>query len=514
MSFYIYDITFLIIFSLGVGIFLWKRKKNLKREGIMYLYRTQVGVKFINYVGEKYKKTLSVLGFIGVVCGYLLMASMMYFLYKLVYIYLFVPEIVKAIKIPPLMPLIPYLPEAFKIDFLPPFYFTYWIIAIAVIAIFHEFAHGIIARLYNVKILTTGFGFLGPFLAAFVEPDEKQMEKKSKYQQIAILSAGVFTNLILAILFFLLLSVFFVLTYIPAGAIFNTYTPGIVNINSINMVGGKVVNDASAQGLLNIIKENNLSDDLILGGNGNTLELTKIVADGKTYYISIENFKVQLEKSLEEDLEKVALYEDLPAINAGLRGAIIEINGIKITDHDDLALILKDYDVGDKVKIITKDVKGKGERLEYEIILAEDSNQYEGLEGEFYSLKSGNENIEVKKKAVIGIGFMNTNQKVLGTVADMFNFFKKPATFYEPRFNIDLIVFIYNLIWWLALINLSVALINMWPVAIFDGGRMFMLSIWAITGSEKFAQIMFKLATYLILGALLVLMLGWFSAMF
>jgi len=54
----------------------------------------------------------------------------------------------------------------------------------------------------------------------------------------------------------------------------------------------------------------------------------------------------------------------------------------------------------------------------------------------------------------------------------------------------------------------------MWPVAIFHGGRMFMLTIWAITGSEKFAQAMFKLVTYIILGALLLLMLGWFVAIF
>jgi len=197
MSIYIYDITFLVLFTAFVIWFLYSRRANLKREGIMYLYKTQWGVRFINYVGGKYKRTLSVLAFVAVVCGYFLMAAMMYFLYQLVYVYLFVPEVVRAIKIPPLIPLVPYLPEAFNVSFLPPFYFTYWIIAIAVIAIFHEFAHGVIARRYGVNIQTTGFGFLGPFLAAFVEPDEKQMEAKPKYQQIAILSAGVFTNLVL-----------------------------------------------------------------------------------------------------------------------------------------------------------------------------------------------------------------------------------------------------------------------------------------------------------------------------
>ncbi len=487
MSFYIYDISFLVIFSLLVGLFLYKKRHNLKKEGIMYLYRTRVGIRFINYVGGKYKRTLSVLGFIGIVTGYLLMAAMMWFLYKLLYIYLFVPDLVRAIKIPPLMPLIPYLPEAFKISFLPPFYFTYWIISIAVIALFHEFAHGIIAKRYDIPILTTGFGFLGPFLAAFVEPDEKVMEKKPKYEQLAVLSAGVFTNLVLAILFFLLLSVFFVLTYIPAGAMFNTYTPGLIEVSSIAMIGGKIVSDASGSGLLKLIEDNGLKDDLILGSNGNELKLTKIKANDKIYYTNIDSFKGQLEK----DNEIVAVFENLPAIEVGLRGAIIKIQDNKIKDYEDLAKVMDGFEVGDNIKIVTKE---DGEILEYDLILGEDPNQ--------------------PGRAVLGIGLMNFEGRMLGQITEFFNFFKKAGTNYEPRFNADFVLFIYNLIWWLALINLSVALVNMWPVAIFDGGRFFMLTIWAITGSEKFAMSAFKFMTYLILGALALLMLGWFVAIF
>ncbi len=489
MSFYIYDVAFLIIFSLFVGIFLYKKRHNLKREGVMYLYRTKVGIRFINYVGKKYKKTLGVLGFIGVICGYLLMIGMLYFLYNLLYIYLFKPDIVRQIKIPPLIPLIPYLPEAFKIDFLPPFYFTYWIISIAVIAIFHEFAHGIIAKRYDVPIITTGFGFLGPFLAAFVEPDEKKMVKKSKYQQIAILSAGVFTNLILAIIFFLLLSVFFVLTYAPSGAIFNTYTPEVINVTGISMIDGKIVEGANKDKLLKMINQNNLTDDLVLGSNGNNINLTKIIADNTTYYTNIENFKIQLKQG-----EMVAVYQDLPAINLGLKGAIIKINEYEIREYEDLADIMKNFKPKDEIKITTKYSKnGKKEILEYDVVLAKDVNS---------------------ERAVIGIGLIDYKERILGKIADFFNFFKKPGTNYDPRFNVDLIVFIYNLIWWLALINLSVALVNMWPVAIFDGGRMFFLTIWVITGSERLGKLAFKLMTYLILGSLLLLMFGWFNAVF
>jgi len=283
-----------------------------------------------------------------------------------------------------------------------------------------------------------------------------------------------------------MLSGFFALSYVPAGAMFNTYTPGLVEVGKINQIDGKVLNSASGQGILDLIEENNLTDDLILG----EINFTKVVADGETYYTTIESLKAQLE----QDVEAVGLYEDLPAINAGLRGAIVEVNGVKIKTHDDLALVLEGYSVGDSVEVVTKDYENGDGVLEYELKLGEDPNE----EG----------------RAVIGIGFFASDGRILGKITEFFNFFKKPATYYEPRFNADLVIFIYNLIWWLALINLSVALINMWPVAIFDGGRMFMLSVWGLTGSEKLGMFMFKLMTWLILGALALLMIGWYVAVF
>ena len=221
MSFFIYDLTFLIAFGLFVIIFLYRRRKNLQREGILYLYRTKLGVRFIDYVGKKYKRTLKVFSYFVVFMGYVLMVIMIYLLGQLVYYFLKYPGVVRAIKIPPIMPLIPYLPSIFNISFLPPFYFTYWINAIAIIAISHEFAHGIFARFIKVKVKSTGFGFLGPFLAAFVEPDEKQMNKKPVFSQLSVLSAGSSANFIMTILFFILMYLFFVLTFVQAGATFD-----------------------------------------------------------------------------------------------------------------------------------------------------------------------------------------------------------------------------------------------------------------------------------------------------
>src|SRR3989344_7022338 len=139
MNFIVYDLVFLAAFAIFVSVFLYTRRKNLKRDGLLFLYKTSWGINLIEKTGEKYKKTLGVLSYVSIATGYILMVVMFYMLGKIVYLYITLPAIVREIKIPPITPLIPYLPQVFGLDFLPPFYFTYWIVIIAIIAISHEF---------------------------------------------------------------------------------------------------------------------------------------------------------------------------------------------------------------------------------------------------------------------------------------------------------------------------------------------------------------------------------------
>jgi membrane-associated protease RseP (regulator of RpoE activity) len=83
-------------------------------------------------------------------------------------------------------------------------------------------------------------------------------------------------------------------------------------------------------------------------------------------------------------------------------------------------------------------------------------------------------------------------------------------TFYSPKFNPPITKFFYDLLWWIVLINLSLALTNMLPVGIFDGGRFFMLTVLAITGNKKIAEKSFKIATKFILALFVLLMVLWF----
>ena len=95
MNFIIFDIALLIIFVACISIFLFIKRKNLKREGLLFLYKTKIGVKIIERIGKKYTKLLNVLSYISIILGFLLMIGVLYFFGKIIWIYIFQAEIVK-----------------------------------------------------------------------------------------------------------------------------------------------------------------------------------------------------------------------------------------------------------------------------------------------------------------------------------------------------------------------------------------------------------------------------------
>jgi len=478
MSFFVYDLGFLIIVSILGSIFLYKRRKNLNREmGIFFLYRTKVGIKLIERVSKKYKKLLNSIKYAIIALGYLLMAGIIYLLSESVYSYVKYPLVAELINAPPVFPVIPYFPKIFGVESMfPPFYFTYFIIAFVVVAVVHEFAHGIYARLYKIKIKSTGFAFLGPLLAgAFVEQDEKQMGKAKKVDQMTILAAGVFANVILTIIAFLLLWFIFTINFVPGGAIFNAYSSSQINISSISDIGGIEVLNPTNQELISIIN-GGMPVDLTIN-NGEEVNLTRLSTDGEDYYFDSEKFKA----GLEQGGEKILVYGDYPAINAGMQGEIIWVQDEKIGTYNDLSKVMPNYAPGQKINVKTS---YKGEIFDYNLILAEDPNQ--------------------NGRAIMGIG--NTLSSML-KIEDRFTFFKVPLTKYN--YKSGFLYFLYYLVFWVFLLNLLVAFFNMIPCLIFDGGRFFYLTVWGITKNEKIARKMYKWAGIIILASVVLLLVVW-----
>lgn len=82
----------------------------------------------------------------------------------------------------------------------------YGIVALIVAVVVHEFSHGIMARVYQLRVKTMGLLFLIIPVGAFVEPDEDELKAASRRNRLRVFSAGPASNLALAILFAVLFS--------------------------------------------------------------------------------------------------------------------------------------------------------------------------------------------------------------------------------------------------------------------------------------------------------------------
>lgn len=459
MSVIYYDLILLGIFIVLATIFYIRKRKNFTREGIFLLYKTSWGVKFIDLFAKKFERILKPLRYVVITSGGILTISIIWLIAKTTHIYLTTP-FSTVIRAPPVAPIIPYFPSLFGLDsFFPQLYFSYFLIALIIIATVHEFSHGIFTRLEKLKVKSTGFGFLGPIPVAFVEPDEKEMAKAKKFPQMSILAAGTFANIIATVFFGVLLAIFFAATFSPAGIHFQTYATTTLNTNQITQI------------------------------ENSTLEnYNKITSGNKTYFIPSE-FVPNI-----QELEQIPVYENTPALQAQLQGAIVEIQGEKITNMDELQDSLSQLSPKQEIQIKTaifKEGYTPTEFKEYTIELAEkDNNAYLGIQL-FPETQTTNPIDWFYAKTII----------------------QQKTTYYDSTLG-EFGWFIYYLLWWIVLINFLVALFNMLPLGVLDGGRFFYLGISGITKSEKIGKTAYKIITWLIILVLVALMLKWAAGFF
>ena len=183
------DLIFALLFyGLLFLFFATYRSKFEVQNKIFVLYKTKLGLNLMDKLSKKIPTFWKYLGYLGVIVGFLGMIIILYTLTLGTYKLIAVPD-----SQPALAPLLP----GVQLPGLPQLTFWYWIISIFILAVIHEFSHGLYSRLYNVKVKSSGFAFLGPILAAFVEPDEKELEKKGKMAQLSVFCAGPFSNIIL-----------------------------------------------------------------------------------------------------------------------------------------------------------------------------------------------------------------------------------------------------------------------------------------------------------------------------
>ena len=194
----LFAIGFIVLLAIAVY---FERKKFIMQKILfpfvyILMYRTSVGLKAMDRLAKKAPRLLAQLGNVAWVLGY---AGMIFIAYKLLenlYLLYFVKKAVPGVGI--LQPFAQNLPGTVYVPFF------YFLISLCIVIVIHEFSHGVMARVHNLKVKSSGVGviaLLAPILpVAFVEPDEKEMAKRPYHQQLGILAAGPMSNIVLGML--------------------------------------------------------------------------------------------------------------------------------------------------------------------------------------------------------------------------------------------------------------------------------------------------------------------------
>jgi len=201
------DISSAVIFVILLGLFLLINKKKIALQKIVFpllyiiLYRTKIGIKFMDKIATRYREHVKLFGYAAIGLGFF---GMLYISLGVLFMFIrmvFRPEL----KEPGISLVLPFT-NVPGIGYLS---FWHWIIAIFILAVIHEFAHGVVARAHGLKIKSSGFavfGVIAPILpAAFVEPDEKVMNKQKDIVQYSVFAAGPIINIIFALILIMLL---------------------------------------------------------------------------------------------------------------------------------------------------------------------------------------------------------------------------------------------------------------------------------------------------------------------
>jgi membrane-associated protease RseP (regulator of RpoE activity) len=211
---------------------------HLKKHGfevtpIYFMYRSKALNGLIDSIAKKKPRLWAILSNIGLALSIGLMIFSIYFLAGNLFRLLFHTSQATSI-----VPAIPVLTIRF-------YWLPYFFLAVVITAATHELAHGIIARLERIPILSAGIlGFL-VFFGAFVEPDEKEFEKASLMSRLRMLGAGSSVNLMTGLIMLLLVTILFTA---PAGVLIQEVVPqspmanaGLRQWDVINAVNGTQV---------------------------------------------------------------------------------------------------------------------------------------------------------------------------------------------------------------------------------------------------------------------------------
>lgn len=342
----------------------------------------------------------------------------------------------------------------------------YGILALAIAMIIHEFSHGILARFGKIKIKSLGLLFLIFPIGAFVEPDEEKLKKVSRIRRSRLFAAGPASNIIIAFICILILSMILVPVIQPKaeGAILTG------DINGINK--WSIITDIGGNEIKNIRDFEEIEEGLI---------------PGKLYNVTFFSYEKYESKKILFGVYVANVVESSPAEKAGLREGYIlykievDNKSILLKNWKDFYEALNSTESGEKIFISYFN----GSYLNASVILAD---KYEFTKNEkdrgrgflgisCYGIEDVIRDTEYYKNLLNPLKvepFNSFRNKFFSFIALPFSglspFPENLASLYTPSY---LFWVLYNIIYWIFWLNFAVGTFNALPIIPLDGGYIF-----------------------------------------
>lgn len=184
-----------ISFYVGVSLLVYFNRDKFEFQGkVIALYKTKLGINAMKMIARKFPRSVKTFGTLSIWAGFagmvLIVSMIVYGVYQLIF------EPSAPAMFTPVIP-------GFNIPggiYLP---LVEGLLALFIVIVVHEFSHGMVSKVYNIPIKSSGFVMFGPIPGAFVEPEEEKLEKASDKVKLSILGAGPFSNVVLFTLLFL-----------------------------------------------------------------------------------------------------------------------------------------------------------------------------------------------------------------------------------------------------------------------------------------------------------------------
>ena len=257
-SFISVDLATFLVFILVLGLLIYRDRKKVDFDKIVFMRRTKRGRNFIDCTARKHPNFWKSMGSIGIVVGVVVLVLGSLFLVTQA---ASVATGAKEGGVRLLLPGPVSAPTSLPGVFVVPWWI--WVIGVAVVIIPHEFFHGIMCRVDKVRIKSVGWLLLLIIPGAFVEPDERQLKKARRSTKLKVFAAGSFANIITAAITILILVILIYPSFSPNGLLFTANDSSVFERNITgSLIAIDNINITSHDDLVRILSNHKPGDNV------------------------------------------------------------------------------------------------------------------------------------------------------------------------------------------------------------------------------------------------------------